>query len=202
MLVAGIVYFYPGKKYPMLVYNCFEFKKHNSTHSDKNFWRCTRENTKLCRARLMTFGKCLKLMNNTHTHPETYKGRLQDLKSVIVDIAHWFKSLNSNNDHCFYFIWRNLLFFIKASLWGVPNQGFKNAIIYIWPFFILLYYSEYLLELLLIMLFLYWRYLIFLVGMIRGISAIINTLFTNVYIFFLELREISHKPISWMRKMI
>ncbi|XP_044756249.1 modifier of mdg4-like isoform X14 [Coccinella septempunctata] len=86
----GALYFYPGKKYPIMVYDGYKFKKHRSskrTDTAMNFWRCSKE-SEMCKARLATFGKSMQVLNGFHTHPRTYRGDSSKSKAVIVNIIH------------------------------------------------------------------------------------------------------------------
>lgn len=68
-----------------MVYNGFEYQKEKTYNKDKNYWRCTK-GRRNCKARLITFGKCLKVQNDTHNHSRTFKRKIDKLKLVTAKI--------------------------------------------------------------------------------------------------------------------
>ncbi|ENN76358.1 hypothetical protein D910_12464 [Dendroctonus ponderosae] len=78
---SGTIYFTPGRKYPNVVFEGFEYKI-RKTSATRNYFRCKREASS-CRAKLETFGKCV-LIKGRHNHSATYLDKVQQLHSVRV----------------------------------------------------------------------------------------------------------------------
>ncbi|KAK9884700.1 hypothetical protein WA026_007546 [Henosepilachna vigintioctopunctata] len=88
---SGIIYFYAGKKHPVMVFNNYEFMAHKtgfqaSKHGNSTSWRCKREPAR-CKARLVTSGGTMKIMNSLHSHPPTFTGEIGKLKPIRVKIV-------------------------------------------------------------------------------------------------------------------
>ncbi|XP_045468582.1 protein tramtrack, beta isoform-like isoform X13 [Harmonia axyridis] len=79
----GIIYFTQGKKYPKLIINRYEFMLERK-YADKTAWTCKYKEKKKCKARLLTYGRTVKLMNSIHTHPADFNGDVDSLISTVV----------------------------------------------------------------------------------------------------------------------
>lgn len=71
------VCFEPGKKYPRIVVDDYEYQVNNRTET-KNAWRCILYRKKGCMARLTTYGNVVELKDREHNHPPTAFGFLRD----------------------------------------------------------------------------------------------------------------------------
>lgn len=53
-------------------------------YADKTAWTCKYKEKKKCKARLLTYGRTVKLMNSIHTHPADFNGDVDSLISTVV----------------------------------------------------------------------------------------------------------------------
>ncbi|KAL3277339.1 hypothetical protein HHI36_012690 [Cryptolaemus montrouzieri] len=86
-----IIYFTHGKKYPKLIIDRYEFMLERK-YADKTAWTCKYKEKKKCKARLLTFGRTVKLMNSTHNHIADFNGDVESLISTFVNIEEKEKS--------------------------------------------------------------------------------------------------------------
>ncbi|KAL3277338.1 hypothetical protein HHI36_012689 [Cryptolaemus montrouzieri] len=82
---SGVVYFAQGKKYPILILDNFEFSIEHK-YAQRTTWRCKYKGRRNCRARVQTFAKTLKIMQQNHSHEPTFEGDLSNMVKTIVNI--------------------------------------------------------------------------------------------------------------------
>lgn len=82
-----IVYFTLGKKHPVMVIDGYEFKLLQRT-SLSSVWVCTQNVKHRCRVRLMTTGRQIQMKPYQHTHPQTFKGHVNFLRSQTFSLIY------------------------------------------------------------------------------------------------------------------
>lgn len=88
MLFSVIVYFAPGRKYPKIVMNNYEFRMlAGKSNSSKTLWICTQENNK-CKVRVKSAGNIIFVKNVQHNHPPSFSKQVDDLKSKVFNIIN------------------------------------------------------------------------------------------------------------------
>ncbi|KAF7282372.1 hypothetical protein GWI33_002749 [Rhynchophorus ferrugineus] len=77
--VTTAVYFTAGLKYPMLIMDDFEYCVQEKRETSI-YWRCTQASKNHCHARLLTFGKTVRIKSSApHNHLPTFKGEHANL---------------------------------------------------------------------------------------------------------------------------
>lgn len=80
----GIIHFTFKRKLPMLVIEGYEYRMRRKTEK-KTVWACTRE-CQQCKAKVVSFGNNIQIVNKDHNHPTTFTGKYDLLKSQYVNI--------------------------------------------------------------------------------------------------------------------
>ncbi|XP_076252153.1 uncharacterized protein LOC143191191 isoform X27 [Rhynchophorus ferrugineus] len=85
----GTIYFMPGRKYPKIIFNSYEYRLHYRA-GNKSFWRCIECTNSRCRAKFMSFGtNTIRIKSSVdHSHNPTYDGKFAFLKSQIVKVEY------------------------------------------------------------------------------------------------------------------
>lgn len=83
-----MVYFTPGRKYPKIVMNNYEYRmvKAESTPT-KTMWLCTQERNK-CKVRIRSSGNKIFVKNMNHTHPPTVSTHDKPLQSRVFNVVN------------------------------------------------------------------------------------------------------------------
>ncbi|XP_076252173.1 uncharacterized protein LOC143191191 isoform X47 [Rhynchophorus ferrugineus] len=81
------VHFLLKRKLPMLILRGYEYRIKRRTDK-KTLWICTKEYLNSCRSRVYTFGNTLHAKVLAHTHPPTFSGQYNSLKSQQVSIIY------------------------------------------------------------------------------------------------------------------
>lgn len=83
-LGKGIIYFAPGRKYPKIIMDNYEYKlRKNNSSEKKTTWICTQPG---CKVRMMSREKSITVKAVQHNHGPTYRGDYANLKSQILNI--------------------------------------------------------------------------------------------------------------------
>lgn len=88
-IFPGRIFFTSGRIHPKIILNQYEYNLvHQKVSSNKSLWICTKKGQLKCKARLQSFGKCIRVKSVQHNHPSTYEGDFSTLKSQIVNIEY------------------------------------------------------------------------------------------------------------------
>ncbi|RZC37906.1 FLYWCH domain containing protein [Asbolus verrucosus] len=91
VLRMGVIYFDRAHKYPKLIMNYYEYTIER-TSFERTSWCCGLKKKLKCKARLVTFGSTVKVMNDNHTHePKYYTIRDHVVSQVVNIIKHYYK---------------------------------------------------------------------------------------------------------------
>lgn len=88
-MFPGRIFFTSGRIHPKIILNQYEYNLvHQKMSSNKSLWICSKKAQLKCKARLQSFGKCIRIKAVQHNHPPTYEGNFSTLKSQIVNIEY------------------------------------------------------------------------------------------------------------------
>ncbi|GJQ69405.1 hypothetical protein Trydic_g6520 [Trypoxylus dichotomus] len=86
-LNAGTVHFFPGNKYPMLVFKGYQYKV-GKMCGDTTVWLCTGYPSHKCKARLSTCKDTICLRRSDHTHQPIRRSLTVPCFSKVLKITH------------------------------------------------------------------------------------------------------------------
>ena len=84
--LSGVIYFDRAQKYPKLIMNYYDYTIERAT-TERTIWCCGKKKSLKCKARLITYGSTVKVMNETHLHEPKEYATKECLTAHVVNIV-------------------------------------------------------------------------------------------------------------------